>query len=84
MFSEFEASNVKSLRELKEKYKVEVLGFPADVIKELKRLSKETLDEEANKDASFKKVYDAYREFQSNYADWNAISDDAYSKALRE
>jgi len=84
MFSEFEASNVKSLRELKEKYKVEILGFPADVIKELKRLSKETLDEEANKDASFKQVYEAYREFQSNYADWNMISDDAYSKALQE
>ncbi len=84
MFSEFEASNVKSLRELKEKYKVEVLSFPAEVIKELKRLSRETLDEEANKDPDFKKVYEAYRQFQSEYADWNAISDDAYSKALQE
>jgi TRAP-type mannitol/chloroaromatic compound transport system substrate-binding protein len=82
MFAEFEALNIKALRELKEKYNVEVLEFPADVINKLKQLTLETLDEEAAKNADFKKVYEAYKQFQKDNSAWNAISDDAYSKAL--
>ncbi len=84
MYAQFEASNVKALQELKEKYKVEVLPFPPEVIKELKRLTKAVLAEEAAKNANFKEVYDAVQQFQAGHAAWSAISDDAYSKALQE
>ncbi len=83
MFSRFEALNIKALRELQEQHFVEVLAFPPDVIKELKRLTSEVFEEEAAKSASFKKVYEAYKKFQADHAAWNAISDEAYSKALR-
>jgi TRAP-type mannitol/chloroaromatic compound transport system substrate-binding protein len=84
MFSQFEALNIKALRELKEKHHVEVLQFPPEVIKKLKLLTVEALDEEAAKSKSFKKVYEAYKKFQADHASWNAISDDAYSKALQQ
>lgn len=81
MYAEFEAKNVQSLRELREKYKVEVKQFPTEVLVELKRLTEETLKEEAEKDASFKKVYEAYQAFQTENDAWNSISEDAYNKA---
>lgn len=82
MFAEFEALNIKALRELQDKYHVKVLEFPPEVINKLKQLTVETLDEEAAKNADFKKVYEAYKQFQKDNRAWNAISDDAYNKAL--
>jgi TRAP-type mannitol/chloroaromatic compound transport system substrate-binding protein len=84
MLSKFEALNIKALQALKAEPGVQILAFPPDVIKELKRLTDETLAEEAAKSAAFKKVYDAYKQFQSEHAEWNAISDDAYYQALKE
>lgn len=84
MYSKFEAMNIKALRELKEEHHVQVLAFPPDVINKLRQLTQVALDEEAAKDASFKKVYEAYKQFQADHAAWNAISEEAYSKALQE
>ena len=83
MLSKFEALNIKALQELKAESHIQILAFPPDVIKELKRLTDETLAEEAAKDAAFKKVYEAYKKFQAEYAEWNAIADDAYYQALQ-
>jgi TRAP-type mannitol/chloroaromatic compound transport system substrate-binding protein len=84
IYIEFEAFNIKALRELKEEHNVEVLAFPPEVLKKLKRLTIEALDEETAKSAPFKKVYEAYKKFQTDNAAWNAISDDAYSSALQQ
>ncbi len=83
IYTAFEALNIKALKELKEQYRVQVVEFPSEVLKELKRLTLETLDEEATKNVSFKKIYDAYQQFQRENSAWNAISDDAYSRALQ-
>jgi TRAP-type mannitol/chloroaromatic compound transport system substrate-binding protein len=83
MFSQFEALNIKALKELTEQHQVKVLPFPPEVLKELKRLTAETLAEEAQQDETFNKVYQAYQRFQANYATWNAIADDAYAHALQ-
>ncbi len=84
MYSRFEALNIKALRELQDNHDVKVLAFPPEVLKELKQLTIEALDEEAVKSASFKKVYEAYKQFQADNAAWNAISDEAYGKALQQ
>jgi len=84
MFCEFEASNINALRELQQEQHVEILAFPPEVLKELRHLTVETLEQEAAKNATFKKVYQAYKQFQTEYAAWNAISDDAYSQALQQ
>ena len=83
IFSQLEVLNLKALQELKEETSVEVLAFPPEALQEFKRLTAETLDEEAAKNASFKKVYEAYKKFQAENAAWNAISDDAYGRALQ-
>ena len=83
MLSEFEARNLDTLKVLQDKHKVEVREFPADVLKQLKQFTKEVLDEEAAKDATFKKVYEAYSAFQASNAAWSEISEAAYAKALK-
>jgi TRAP-type mannitol/chloroaromatic compound transport system substrate-binding protein len=79
MYAEFEAKNIQALRKLREEYKVDVKQFPPEVLSELRRLTVETLAEEAEKDENFKKVYEAYQQFQADNDAWNAISEEAYS-----
>ncbi len=83
MLAEFEAKNLQALQELKQKHKVQVLPFPDDVIKTLKRLTQETLDAEAAKDATFKQVYQAYRSFRDSNDAWSDISEAAYARSLK-
>ncbi len=81
-YSQFEALNLKALQEMEEKYDVQVLPFPDDVLAELRRLTRETLEEEAADDPDFARVYQAYRDFRAGNDAWNAISEDAYQRAL--
>ncbi len=83
MLAEFEAKNLQALQTLKLKHKVEVLEFPAEVLRELKRLAGETLEEEAEKNQAFRQVYQAYKAFSQNNDAWNDISESAYARALK-
>ena len=83
MHAEFETKNLLALQELKQKHKVEVIEFPADVIRELKRLTHETLEEEAAGDQNFRQVYQAYKSFKESNDAWNEISEAAYASALK-
>lgn len=83
MFSEFEAKNHAALRKLRTEYKVEILEFPPDVLRALRRYTKEVLEEEAAKDATFKRVYAAYEEFRAQHDAWSEISEEAYARALK-
>ena len=83
MLAEFEAKNLQALQELKTKHKVQIKEFPADVLAELKRLTKEVLNEEADKDKHFRQVYQAYNAFRENNDAWSDISEAAYSRALK-
>ena len=74
--------NLEALRTLQEKYKVQIEAFPADVLQQLRQFTKQTLNEEAEKDATFKKVYDAYSAFRKTNDSWSSISEAAYAKAL--
>lgn len=82
MQSEFQARNIGALRTLRDEHKVEILPFPDDVIRGLRDFTKETLDELADKDAQFKKVYEAYRKFSAGNEAWNAVSEVAYARTL--
>jgi TRAP-type mannitol/chloroaromatic compound transport system substrate-binding protein len=84
MLSQFEARNLEALHELKEKYKVQVLPFPDDVMHKLHQMTNEVLDEEAAKDPDFKRVLEAYRSFMVNNDGWSKLSEAAYQKARNE
>lgn len=81
MLSQFEAKNLAALGKLKDEHKVEVFPFPDDVIKELKRLTAEVLQEESAKDADFKRVHEAYSQFSKDNDGWSALSEGAYGRA---
>lgn len=82
MYSAFEFRNSQALLEIKRKKNVKLLELPQDVLAELRRLTRITLEEEAAKNADFARVYAAYKKFQENYADWNEIADKSYEKSL--
>ena len=81
MLSEFEARNLEALQTLKEKYRVQVRVFPREVLAALQRLTGQTLEEEAAKDALFRRVYEHYRSFQATHEAWSTISESAYAQA---
>lgn len=81
MLSQFEAKNLAALRILKEQHKVEVLPFPDDVMRNLRRFTKEVLEEESAHDPEFNKVYRAYQAFSAENDAWTVLSEAAYQKA---
>ena len=82
MLSEFEARNPEALHTLQSEYHVEVVEFPADVLQALRGFTDEALKEQADKDATFRKVYEAYNAFRTKNVAWNAISERAYARSL--
>ena len=83
MFAEFEARNLQALRKMQTEHKVVIQEFPAEVLRGLRKYTQEVLDEEAAKDATFKKVYQAYSAFRKEHDAWNAISEQAYARAMK-
>ena len=81
IYSAMEYYNQQALQDLKKMKNVELLEFPPEVLAELKRLTSVTLEEEAAKDADFKRVYTAYLEFRQTYAGWSRLADEAYQEA---
>ncbi len=76
--SEFEAQNGAALDTLVKKHKVQVVRFPEDVLKALRKLAEETVEEEAQKDPQAKKVNEAFKAFKAKVGAWGSISEKAY------
>lgn len=78
MLSEFEAKNNGALQELVTEHKVQLKQFPEAVLKELKKLSLEVLEEVAASDPMSRKAYDSFLKFQKDIYEWNKVTEDAY------
>lgn len=83
IYAQMEFHNQQALVELKTKQNVQILEFPEEVLMELRRLTRETLDEEAAANPEFKRVYDAYEGFRDSYESWDELSEEAYQDSLR-
>ena len=68
--AEGEYKNGKVLAGFQEKG-VHADQIPIDVLKELKKVTGEVLEEEASKDADFKRVYESQNEFMKSYKVWD-------------
>jgi TRAP-type mannitol/chloroaromatic compound transport system substrate-binding protein len=79
-FMEYESKNGIALNKLRTEFKgkVEILQFPADVMKELKKMAAEVNKEESEKSPMAKKVYASYGKFQAYISDWGRISEGPY------
>ena len=84
IYAQMEYHNQQALAELRQRDNVEILNFPPDVLKELRRVTAETLEQEAVANPDFKRVYDHYEMFRSGYQNWSALSDEAYQDSLRQ
>ncbi len=80
MLSEFEAKNNDALKTLISEHKVKPRLFPEPVLKALKKLSQEVLEEVAASDPMSKKVYDSFLAFQKNIYEWNKVTEEPYQK----
>ncbi len=80
MYISMEYLNTRALAELNSKKNVDVLEFPAEVMAELSKLTVVTLEEEASANPKFKRVYDAYKAFQADYAKWGEMTEAAYQR----
>jgi TRAP-type mannitol/chloroaromatic compound transport system substrate-binding protein len=79
-YGEYEAKNIVALQKLRTdfKAKVEITAFPADVLKELRKLAAEVNKEESEKSQIAKKTYESYDKFQAAQRSWDVMTEQAF------
>ncbi|MCP4347032.1 MAG: twin-arginine translocation signal domain-containing protein [Desulfobacterales bacterium] len=82
--SEFEAGNGAALQELINKHKVQLVRFPDKLLDDLRKLAKETMEEEAAKDAMSRKVHEAFKKFKKQVGIWGSVSENAYYNVIAD
>jgi TRAP-type mannitol/chloroaromatic compound transport system substrate-binding protein len=83
-FGEYEAKNIVALQKLRTdfKSKVEILPFPTEVMKEMKKLAGDVNREEAEKSPIAKKVFESYSKFQAGLHPWQVMSEAAFHNLI--
>jgi TRAP-type mannitol/chloroaromatic compound transport system substrate-binding protein len=82
--TDFHTKNAIALERLRTEFrgKVEILQFPAPVLRELRKLSVEAVREESEKSPMARKVHASYTKFQAQLAGWARISEGAYHQLV--
>lgn len=78
MLDSYTANNSRALKELVEKQGVQIRKLPDEVLKRFYDISQQVYAQQAAKDPQFKKVYDAYKAFMDDAADYQKISEQTY------
>ncbi len=81
LLSEYTARNPAALDTLLNRHKVDMRIYPADVLKQLRKISEEVVADLANKDAFTKKTYASYSKFYNQAKRWSDISQLAFLQA---
>jgi TRAP-type mannitol/chloroaromatic compound transport system substrate-binding protein len=82
--SEFEAGNGAALQTLISEHNVNLVRFPDQLMEDLRKLSVETLEEEAAKDPMSRKVNEAFKKFKAQVGVWGSVSEDSYYDVIAE
>jgi TRAP-type mannitol/chloroaromatic compound transport system substrate-binding protein len=79
-FTEFNIKNAIALERLRAELKgnVEILQFPTQVLRDLKKLSAEVVKEESEKTPIARKVHASFTKFQTLTAQWDRVAESAY------
>lgn len=75
MLSEFMAHNATSLRTLKEEHGVQIRTFPPAVLKTFEKLTTQLLQQLAQEDAQFARIYAAYLDYYEAVRPLSAVSE---------
>ncbi|HPF26974.1 MAG TPA: TRAP transporter substrate-binding protein, partial [Steroidobacteraceae bacterium] len=81
MLAEFNARSYEALAALVKEHKVDLRPFPDEVLRFLRDLSRQIVEETVAGDPQFAKVYASASKFQAGIANWTRISDQAYYAA---
>jgi TRAP-type mannitol/chloroaromatic compound transport system substrate-binding protein len=76
----YHAKNAKALERLKTEFKgkVEVVQFPAPVLRDLRKMSAEVVREESEKTPMARKVHASFTKFQALVGPWDHVAEGAY------
>jgi TRAP-type mannitol/chloroaromatic compound transport system substrate-binding protein len=82
--SENHAKNAIALGRLRTEFKgkVEVLPFPAPVLRDLRKLSAEVIREESEKTPMARKVHTSFTKFQALVGPWDHVAEGAYHRLV--
>jgi TRAP-type mannitol/chloroaromatic compound transport system substrate-binding protein len=82
--TDFHAKNALALDRLKTEFKgkVEVIQFPAPVLRDLRKLSSEVIKEQSEKTPMTRKVHASYAKFQALVGPWDHVAEGAYHQLV--
>jgi TRAP-type mannitol/chloroaromatic compound transport system substrate-binding protein len=82
--ADFHAKNGIALERLRTEFKgtVELLPFPAAVLRDLKKLSAEVVREQSEKSPMARRVHASFTKFQAQVAGWSQVSEGAYQQFI--
>ncbi len=84
VLSSFEAENGAALRRLIANHKVDLVRFPEVLMNDLRRLAKEILEEEADKNPLARKVHESFKKFKKQAGIWGTVSERAYFESISD
>ncbi len=70
IMAEGEATQWKAMKNMRDEHGVKLMRWPPEIMKAYEKAWKEVVAEESATNANFKKVYDSYAAFRTNYAIW--------------
>jgi TRAP-type mannitol/chloroaromatic compound transport system substrate-binding protein len=84
--TEYHAKNALALERLKTEYKgkVELVQFPAPVLRDLKKLSAGVVREQSERSAMARKVSASFARFQAALGPWDDLAEGSYHQLLRK
>jgi TRAP-type mannitol/chloroaromatic compound transport system substrate-binding protein len=82
--TDFQEKNAVALEKLKTEFKgkVEIVQFPAPVLRDLEKLAAEIVRAESEKTPMARKVHASFTRFQAQLAGWSRVSEGAYHQLV--
>ena len=82
--TDFHTKNAIALQRLKTEFKdkIEIVQFPAPVLRDLKKLSADVIREESEKTPMAKKVHASFTKFQALVGPWDHVAEGAYHQLV--
>jgi TRAP-type mannitol/chloroaromatic compound transport system substrate-binding protein len=84
-FMDYHAKNVVAIERLKTEFKgkVELVQFPAPVLRDLKKMAVEVIRERSEKSPMARKVHASLTKFQAQLGVWDHVAESAYHQLLK-
>jgi TRAP-type mannitol/chloroaromatic compound transport system substrate-binding protein len=84
-FMDYHAKNIIAIERVRTEYKgkVELVQFPAPVLRDLRKMATEVIREQAEKSPMARKVHAAVTKFQAQLGVWDHVAEGAYHQYLK-